>query len=606
MPTSSRNLPCFLKGRPVLIVLLSLLTLSILLWQTDRWTRTLTLNRIQQQGLETLTVYSAGIRSELEKFEQLPRILATYPPIVAAVSNPETGKTQDELSRYLESINALTGTAVTYLIDRHGQVVAASNWRQPLSFIGIQLDYRPYFQQAMRGDFARFFGMGTTSGERGYYFAEPVYQDSQVVGVIVVKVNVTRFETPGRWGDNKLAIADTLGVIFIANDRHWQFRTIEPLDQQTLKTLRDSLRYSDVTLAPLNILDRQSTADGTLMHIREAETDGGSGPVRRYLMQSRYMADVGWAVHVFSDLAPVSRTVLLAEAIILLLTILAIMAVLYWLQHRRALKERLRAQSELESKVEQRTQALSDSNRWLQREIEDRRQAEAELVQASKLVALGQLSAGIVHELNQPIAAIRNYADNALLFLERDRADRTRDNLIRIGELTERIASISSHLKTFARKSPATLAAVDMVRAIDDALALVEPRIRQEQTEIDWQPAGRPVARAELIRLEQVIVNLLLNALEAMHGQHEPRRISLVIETHDTQLSLIVHDSGPGIDSNALGQIFDPFFTTKEIGSGLGLGLSISHKIVRDFGGTLTAANHPQRGAIFTLTLPAS
>jgi two-component system C4-dicarboxylate transport sensor histidine kinase DctB len=226
-----------------------------------------------------------------------------------------------------------------------------------------------------------------------------------------------------------------------------------------------------------------------------------------------------------------------------------------------------------------------------------------ELVQAAKLAALGQMSAGMVHEINQPLAGIRGYADNALTLLTLGRHDTARDNLHEIVALTERMARISGQLKQFARKSSGRLVPVVAADAIESALAMLAASLRADNIVVEWdRPALALSVLADDVRLQQVMINLVRNAQDAMRAVSE-RRLSVGVSATAEWVEIVVRDSGPGIGAEALAHVFDPFFTTKSAGEGLGLGLSISEGIVRGFGGRLSAANHPAGGAIFTLTL---
>ena len=279
-------------------------------------------------------------------------------------------------------------------------------------------------------------------------------------------------------------------------------------------------------------------------------------------------------------------------------------------QHEAELQ---RTYEQLELRVAERTSDLVDTNRRLLSEIEKHRQTEDELrrtrdelVQAAKLAAIGQLAAGINHELNQPLTAIRFYADNATAFLERARLDEVRDNLGHISGLTERMGRIIQQLKIFARKSSGQRAPVSMTAVIDGVLALLAPRLRREGVTVGTElPPQNAYCLGDLVRLEQVFVNLVSNAAQAMQDMPEPR-VEIAVRQTDGKVRVTVRDHGPGIASEHLTQIFDPFFTTKQSGEGLGLGLSISMRIIEELGGTLRAANCADEGAEFTVELPAA
>lgn len=279
-------------------------------------------------------------------------------------------------------------------------------------------------------------------------------------------------------------------------------------------------------------------------------------------------------------------------------------------EHEAALQQ---AYGQLEQRVAERTGDLVDTNRRLTREIEEHRRTEAELrqtrnelIQAAKLAAIGQLSAGINHELNQPLTAVRFYADNAKAFLEKSRLQEVRDNLQHIDGLTERMGRIITQLKLFARKSSGTPVPVSMTAVIDGALTLLAPRLQREGVIVDrLSPDGDQLCMGDMVRLEQVLVNLLSNALQAMELLEMPR-LEIEIRRHGNRVRTSLRDRGPGIPEENLSQIFDPFFTTKEAGDGLGLGLSISMRIIEELGGTMHANNHAEGGALFTIVLPAA
>ena len=292
--------------------------------------------------------------------------------------------------------------------------------------------------------------------------------------------------------------------------------------------------------------------------------------------------------------------------------------VLLILQRRDALRARLAikaaANEALEARVHERTRDLTAANVALEAEITERRAAETalrraqdDLVQAGKLSALGQMSAGISHELNQPLTAIRSFADNARVLLARGRDEDASANLSRIAELTVRMDRIIRNLRAFARKEgePASDVALDKVTS--DALALLAPKIEEIGADVDWTPPGAPVmVRGGAVRLQQVVMNLVGNALDAMAAQPEGARAVSVAIDPGAPVRLTVADSGPGLAEVAEGRLFDPFFTTKPVGEGTGLGLSISYGIVQSFGGRIHGENRANGGAIFTVELQPS
>nr|WP_067290992.1 ATP-binding protein [Marinobacterium profundum] len=262
-----------------------------------------------------------------------------------------------------------------------------------------------------------------------------------------------------------------------------------------------------------------------------------------------------------------------------------------------------RAQLLLESRVEQRTQDLTLANARLQQEMTQHQQTQNELIQTAKLAVLGQMSAGINHELNQPLTAIRSYADNGRVFLERERPERALANLEEISQLTERMAKIIHPLKEFARVSSGAPEPVCLKAVRDGAMSILYGQLDRQSVSIHWQAGLEHIyVLGDILRLEQVLVNLIGNAMQALEDQ-PAGRIDIGLECSDDTVQLSVRDSGPGISPEYLEHLFEPFFTTKKAGQGLGLGLSISHRIIESLGGCLRASNHPDGGACFTLEL---
>ncbi|MCY1174622.1 C4-dicarboxylate transport sensor protein DctB [compost metagenome] len=288
------------------------------------------------------------------------------------------------------------------------------------------------------------------------------------------------------------------------------------------------------------------------------------------------------------------------------------------MQRRRHYLDRIALEAhgrqELEKRVMERTSDLEGLNRRLKTEVLEREQAQQELVraqdelvQAGKLSALGTMSASISHELNQPLAAIRSYAENAEILLDHQRTDDARGNLKLIGELTGRMASIIAHLRAFARRDRHAPESVALQPALEDALALLSQRRRAMAVELvrDMPDATLWVQAGET-RLRQVLGNLLANALDALTEKATPRTLWLSAERVGDGVNLYIRDNGPGFTSEALSRAREPFFTTKTRTQGLGLGLAICDTLMRALGGELILANHSQGGALLTVHLLAA
>lgn len=588
----------------------SLALLLALALPLGNWSRDRALAQLEGQGQQELELYVSHLNGQLERFAYLPALLSGDQRLRALLASPGDPGMMGEVNRFLGYVNRITGALDVYLMDARGLTLAASNWQQPNTFIGNNFAFRPYFQQAMQGGPGRYFALGTTSQRRGYYFSYPVLEQGAPLGVVVVKLSVDTLET--EWQDKRsvVLITDPDGVIFVASRPTWRYRTLGVLSREARERIEASRRYPNALLQPLLEQPVGLEASGARL-VRV----GGAGQGQTFLVQSQSMAEAGWQVHLYGDMAPVNAAVWQSRLVLLVIAGVVMMALVLWGQRARRLQEQARHEEEkrhameqalaqLEERVAQRTVDLMAANQQLQDEVDRHRRTQDELIQSAKLAALGQMSAGISHELNQPLAAIRAYADSARSLLAHDRFDEAAENMCQIGELTERMANISAQLKVFARKSEGQLTRVALRASIDGALKILRPRIKDEGADIQVSLQDAELAvQADMVQLEQILVNLIGNALDAVSRAGDAR-VEIAAEQVGGRVRLSVRDHGPGITEAHLARIFDPFFTTSD--SGLGLGLSISHRIAERLGGELTAANHPEGGAEFLLDLAAA
>jgi len=590
---------------------LVLLGLVLVLWQTGHWSRQLALETLQQKSQHQLRLFVANLEGQLEKYEFLPELLATNSLLVNFLQNPGDLESINALNRYLEAINRVANASDTYLMNAEGWTIAASNWLSERPFIGHNFAYRPYFQEAMKGKLGRYFALGSTSNRRGYYFAYPVRDGEKILGAVVMKIELLDFEASWSALEEEFVVTDPDGVIFISTREAWRYKSLYPLDKAVLRQIETSRRYDKSKIGTLGITLKEQLSD------RVEVVNMGDPRRSDHLMLVQGMPEAGWQVRIFASLGVVNSKVLASLLIASILYAAIVFLVFYAVQRRRRFIEQARfeqrAKRILEQRVRERTADLTDANIRLLREIEEHRrtdetlrQTQDELIQAAKMAALGQMSSGINHELNQPLAAIRSYADNARALLERNRNSEASWNLQQIAELTERMAKISSQLKVFSRKTSGQVTSVSLPAVIDNALKIVGPQLKDTDTELHrLLPAEELYVMADMVQLEQVLVNLIGNAMHAVEQQPE-RWIQIAAGSENGKAWITIHDSGQGISEENLGRIFDPFFTTKSTKSedrGLGLGLSISYRIVEMMHGTLIASNHQDGGALFTLKL---
>jgi two-component system C4-dicarboxylate transport sensor histidine kinase DctB len=569
------------------------------------------LDQAAARGETTLRLAVAALRGHMSRFEPLPALIADHDDIKALVNNPGNAVLRAEANLYLKEINELLNSSDIYVLLTDGETIASSNYDAPLSFVGQNFSYRPYYQDAVQGRPGRFFALGTTSLKRGYYFSAPIWVGNEIRGVVVFKVHIEPIEASWKGGEYEIIVTDPEGIIFMAGRSEWLYSGILPLTRERLARTEASRRYANAALRDLPVRYGRFQNAHRLMNI----STGGTS--REYLVLDEPMTNAGWTVSVLLDTGSARAQAFTSVAAGLLLLGLATLAGAIIYQRRARLAERMQmqhaAREELEHRVEERTADLASVNSRLEREVTERRAAEkelrktqADLIQAGKLAALGQMSAALSHEFNQPLAAVKTYADNAAILIDRERVTEARDNVSRISALTDRMATISRHLRNFARKPNERLGPVALAEVVTDTLEIVGWRLKAAgaNVAVDLGKAP-PMVHAGSVRLQQVLVNVISNAADAVEGLPD-RTIELGARRNGDAVVISIRDPGPGVPDAIAARIFDPFFSTKGVGKGLGLGLSISYNIVKDFGGSLSVENHPQGGAIFRIELVAA
>ncbi|GIZ10830.1 ATP-binding protein [Pseudomonas sp. NCCP-436] len=574
------------RQRLLAIILPILLGLLLCAWLAGRYAEQRAWIERSAEARGQLQLYAQSIRTLIERFNSVPAVLSLDSDIRSLLRAPQDRHLRMALNLRLEQLNKAAGSTVLYLLDTEGETLAASNWRDWSSFVGNNYAFRPYFQNALREGGARYFAVGVTTGVPGYFLSHAVREeDGTLLGVLVVKLELEELQRQWVEQPGVLLVTDSHHVAILSNRPAWRFRALQSLDEQARAELVEVRRYAEQALQPLpGRLLRQIDEDTAWMRL-----DGPEGN-REYLWQRLDLPQEEWTLYLLSEptsLTTARRSYALAAAGVWL----ALAFLLLFLAQRRK-NQRLQAgiRERLEREVEMRTAEL--------------RQAQEELVHAARMAALGQMSAAMAHEINQPLTALQMQLGSQRLLLESGRPQAMREGLQRMEGLLQRMAALTSHLKTFARKSPAGLGErLRLDEVLGQALQLLAPRIRVEQVELNVRAVSDAWVQGDAIRLEQVLLNLLNNALDAMQDS-EWRIVDVLIQRQGERCRLTVEDSGGGIDEEALQHVFEPFFTTKPVGQGLGLGLAVSYGIVRELGGTLSAANGTC-GAVFILELPA-
>ncbi|WP_339532081.1 sensor histidine kinase [Pseudomonas mucidolens] len=619
-PTLYRAAPPSLAVKPRLIRQLFLPPLIILLmvglgfigfWTSEYYG----IRTLSENGERQLELHARTVESEISKYTYLPSLLELESSVSKLLAAPNAEHRQT-VNDYLEGLNRRSRSRAIYVMDTTGRVLATSNWRDVDSYLGEDLSFRAYFQNAVRGQPGRFYGIGSTNGEPGYYLAHGLEEHGKIIGVAVVKVRLEALEE--RWQRARLEafVSDENGIIILSSDPARRLKAVLPLNDETKERLARSLQYYWATLNELEPLARERLNEGTekLTFPANSEVVADDKEVS-YLAQTRPLNDTPWNFTLLTPLndlrqAAINQGILVAVAFALVAFLL-----IAWNERRKVIATRLAARealqeanNQLERRIAERTTDLRASNERLKAQIRERRQAEEtlrraqdELVQAGKLAAIGQMSTSIAHELNQPLAALRTLSGNTVRFLERGALDTASANLKTINELIDRMGRITASLRSFARRGD-DQGQASLDKAVDAAFQILAGRLDSLPVTVhrSFAPAHLQIDQT---RLEQILVNLIGNALDAMQQQPAPE-LWLEGDSVDDKYRLRVRDNGHGIDPEARKHLFEPFFTTKPGEQGLGLGLTLSASLAAATGGNLAVEHPADGGTAFVLSLP--
>ena len=558
------------RARVALFVLTILAVITVVVTNallTDRFTEN-TRNRAELR----LALYSGNLLSELRRNAIVPQLLSRDPALIGALASGDFSNSTQRLISFVDEI----GAASLMLLDRDGRAVAATDRNR----LGSMHRSDPYFIDAIRSNETVFTNMRREVGSFVFAYSRRVEQQGGTLGVIVVEVDLAKFERAWAGISDAVLVTDSEGTIILASEPRWRGQTEEA-------ALAAEPAISAIQRAI------QATADWSALPA-DAYVEGEA--VMR--MQSR-IPFRGWMMTSFTTYDSVRERVngVLALEIMGFAILLAL--AFYALSRKTALRMALFQRESAE---------LRALNMRLQREIAERERvqetlavAEQTLEQSSKLAALGEMSAAVSHELNQPLAAMKTYLAGARLLLQRNRPEEALSSFQRIDDLIGRMGTITHQLKSYARKGGSALTPVNMGDALNSALSMMEPQLKQRQIRISRAVPSQPVmVLGDRVRIEQVMINLLRNAIDATGAVDDPE-VDIILAAGETA-TLTVRDNGLGIED--LDQLLEPFYTTKAAGEGVGLGLAISSGIVNQLGGRLTARNAEGRGAVFEMRLP--
>jgi len=573
---------------------------------------------LDDSALLELDLYAYTLESELGRYAYLPDLLEVDSDIQAVLRSPPHPVLQEAANQKLARFSVTAGAMEMWVLGPQGEPLASSHayrsmpsrqWRDPAWLLA----------QVRGPGVQRFFAADPETGAPSYFFLQPVERRGVPLGVIAMRISLDPLEAT--WADlsvrsesEELLVVDENGVIVVSSVAAWRYRSLVPLTAEQQQKLKDSARYPHQTLQPLGLTLLQTIERGIRLVRLPTESARSSNVLRA--AQERPMATLGWRLMILSNPAEMQRNAaFVALGSGALVAFFCLLSIYLW-QRRRTLKQLFAARHALQqvndglaATVAERTQTLELINTQLLQEMQERQLAQQELLQAGKLAVLGQMSVGIAHEISQPLTALRALSNNTTVLLQQGRTSEAMHNLSALGELVARMGRITTQLKSFARRAPdqypagvSTASSVGLKAAIGNVCLLLEHRTRTENVEVQIDVPADLQVQCDVHRLEQVLINLASNALDAMKNC-EKRTLRFHAETQGDRVWVRVIDTGPPVSDEVLQHLFEPFFSTKAAGEGLGLGLVISSSIAREFGGTLRAAK-AESGLMFEFDVP--
>ena len=585
-----------------------LAAVAIVFWIAFELTLGMAVRGAGDQAQRRLALFDRTLEAIIERFHYLPAAISQAPETRAALGIPSDSAIENA-NGFLSKLNDTAGASEIFLMDLTGAVVAASNWWTLTSLVGTNYSFRPYFADAMTRGRAEYYAFGMSTSVPGLFISQRVDGPDGPLGVAVTKINLGEIEATWWRSGELIGIVDLNDVVILSTRPDWRYRPLLTIPRSRLAAISNQQRYGENGVENAGIIsDRWNSRGGefALLTGSDRETSG------YFVLEELRLPKHGWRLLSFSPLGPLYGSAVTMASAAALACAAGLLILVLFEQRRRLVAQRLADHDKLEQRVAERTEDLHAMNEQLRAEIAERvraekaeRDAQESLVQAAKMASLGQALAGVAHEVSQPVAALTTHLASARLLDQRRGGGELSPILGAMDKVVERLATLTGHLKTFARKQTTGPQQADVGTAIANALELTDHRLRQIGVDIDYRRPRPPiVVAANPVHLEQVLINLIANAADAM--QEAPLRVLSIGVSQDGDTARIaVTDTGAGITSDDMSNLFDPFFTTKPAGKGLGLGLAISFGLVRDNGGTIVARSSEGQGSTFTVTLPA-
>nr|WP_246861029.1 ATP-binding protein [Vibrio crassostreae] len=596
---------------------------------------------VTQQLNEAANKANLQIDSELDKFKQIPNLLSHDPRLLSYFdSSPQTDKiSAAQLNQLLFEWSNQSQADTIYIHDPSGTVVASSNYQKPRTFVGENFSFRPYFASAIQGNNTHYVALGARSNVRGYFLSSPLYVENDIVGVITVKVSLENLENILTSDEFEIVVLDSNQVVFLSSQAPWLYHSLLPLTQQQQTDIAIQRQYGQSEISIIEVF-RSSSSQPEANANRSNNLQ--SNQIQKELTANQlfklgtfnlYPAAVSnnqYQVVALKETRAELIKVLQIDVIFVVIYSLVMLIAWSWRQTYVAKVALTRLNQNLEQTVDKRTHYLKQSNQQLQQTIfqyqESQlklKQTEQELTQTAKLAVLGELSASINHEINQPLAALRTYSENSLKLLEMERTDLVKSNLEKMIGLNNTITDIIARLKVFTRKvTKQEHHVANLHQAVNNATSILSALMIKQGITLRLSTVPDDINIAiHPTELEQVLVNLIHNATQALQqqaidqqtllqqttvqqtaAQQAIPQIDVEWQLHEDMCQVIIWDNGIGMSADKLEQLFDPFFTTKP--EGLGLGLSISKRIIEAYHGSISAAQLEPSGMVFSLNIP--
>lgn len=533
-----------------------------------------------QKAAAQLSLFRSTIVAELQRFRHLPFVMSLDPLVAATLASRQPEALNKRFARIAHS----AGVDAIYLMDLDGLTISASNARTAQSFVGQNYRFRPYFQAALDGELGEFYGIGATTGIPGYFFSMAVRpQRAQNRGVVAIKIDLSQLQDSWRDSGARILLSNSDGVVLLASIPEWRYRTLGDLSGQQLERIRASRQFGKVALEKLSWtpnLQNQTAQIGS----------------EEFLYLTSTNLPNSWSLHYFAPNDQVFVRALLVTGGFLLLS--GVFFIFAQLRRERQIGLALQRSESEEAQ-------LRLANERLAIEIDERlateknlKQTQAELERAGRLAALGQLASSVTHELGQPIAAMRNQLMAAELAGGKTPLGDKMQGLV------ARMEDITRQLKFFSRKGRDMFETVDLVDLMRNALDMLGPNLEAADVELKLEASDTPVwVHGNRLRIEQVMTNIVRNALDAVE-EADLRQLIIRIGNEEENAWFEVSDTGHGLGDMSLEELREPFTTSRASGKGMGLGLTISAGIVSDHGGTMTAQNLHEGGAMFRVEFP--